>query len=216
MTLRPLLAAGLTAGALLAMTPLALAQPARAPAAPAPAGPPMTQGPAIPGMCVFSEGAIFESSKVGQSVIARLNVLKSQVDAELKPEIDSIQADSHALDSQAAAMDAPTRQAKGAALQLRYSNWQKRAQQRQQELEATREKQLQVVGKQLEPILRSLYQQKTCSILLNADSGAVSSFNPAMDLSAMAVGQLDLKIQTLTFDREHIDANAPGAGAQGN
>jgi len=37
--------------------------------------------------------------------------------------------------------------------------------------------------------------------------------NPAMDLSTGAISALDLKIQTLTFDREHLDTQAPASPA---
>lgn len=218
MNLRPLLLAGFAAGALSATSFAAPAGPGpvratpAAPSAAAPAGPPIAHGPPIAGICTFSFGQIYATSKVGQSVDARLKVLGQQVTAELQPEADAISTEKRTLDSQASTMDAATLQARQANLQLRYTNFEKRAEQRQQEMQATRQKELEVIQKEIDPILRVLYQQRNCSILFDRDSGAVSTVNPAMDLSPMAVTQLDTRIQSLTFDR--VQAPAGEAGAQ--
>jgi outer membrane protein len=181
---------------------------AQTPRAPAPAAPqmstPVTQGPPISGMCVFSEGAIIQGSKVGQAVIARLRALKQQVDTELQPEANAINSDAKALDSQRASLAPAAFQAKQANLQLRAANLEKRAQLRGRELQATQQKQFQVIGAALEPILRQLYQQKQCSMLIDRDSAGIRAMNSAMDLSGQAVSALDQKIQTLTFDRETL------------
>jgi len=212
MNARPILTAGLAAALVSALSPMGMAQTPRAAAPAQPAAPPVTHGPPITGMCIFSEGAIIEGSKVGQAVIARLKVLKQQVDAELQPEADSINTEARSIDSQRATMDAATFQARQANLQLRANNLEKRAQLRQREMEATQEKQFAVIGGQLEPILRQLYEQKQCAVLFDRDNGSVRVANPAMDISGAAVSALDLKIQTLTFDREHLDTQ-PAGGA---
>jgi Skp family chaperone for outer membrane proteins len=208
MNARSLLMAGLAAAALLP-TSAGVAQ-----TAPAPAPPPIHHGPPIAGYCVFSINEVLGASKVGQAVVARLKVLGSQVTAELQPEADSIRNDERALESQQATLDAATLQAKRANVELRVANFEKREQQRQQEMQATQQKQFGVVLKELDPIIRELYQQKNCSLLVDGDSGGVRLVNPAMDLSPQAVVGLDAKIQTLTFDREHLDqAGAAPAAA---
>src|SRR5215469_9716500 len=208
---RTILLAGLTAG-LATTLAVGMAPAQAAPSAPAqPASAPVTHGPPIPGVCLYSEGAIVEGSKVGQSVIARLKVLKQQVDAELQPEADSINTEARTMDSQRSSMDQATFQARQANLQLRATNLEKRAQQRNRELEATQEKEFQVIGGALEPILRQLYEQKQCSVLFDRDNGAVRVANPAMDISGAAVSGLDAKLQSLTFDREHLDTQAGAA-----
>jgi Skp family chaperone for outer membrane proteins len=209
MTVRTSLVAGLAASALIALAPMASAQTGAA----APAAAPIAQGPPITGYCVFSLNEIIGGSKVGQAVVARLKVLGSQVSAELQPEADSIRTDEHALQTQASTLDQAQVQARQANLQLRVANFQKREQLRQQEMQATQQKQFGVILKQLDPIMRDIYQQHHCSILIDGDSGGVRMVNPAMDLSAGAVSALDLRIQTLTFDREHLDTQAPAAAA---
>jgi Skp family chaperone for outer membrane proteins len=202
MNVRYSLVGGLAAGVLLSSA--ALAQ------APAPAPPPVAQGPMIPGFCTFSQAQVLGASKVGQAVMTRMKMLVQDVNAELQPEADQITAEKRTLDSQGGTMDQATLQARGANWQLRYANFQKKAQQRNQELEETKSKELGVVWKTAQPILLGLYQQNHCSVLLDRDQGGVAEVNPAMDLSGAAVTQLDVRLQTLTFDRVHLDTTATG------
>ena len=206
MNARSLLLAGL---AVCALIPTGATGAPAASTAPAPAAAPLRQGPPITGYCVFSLNEVIGGSKVGQAVVARLKVLGSQVNAELEPEATSIQTDERALESQQASLDAATLQAKRANLELRIANFQKREQLRQQEIQATQQKQFGIIVKELDPIVREVYQQRSCAVLVDADQGGVRILNPAMDLSPQFVAGLDTKIQTLTFDREHLDQ--PGA-----
>ena len=207
MNVRKLLAVGLAVSALTPMGSVASAQ------TPAAAAPPITHGPPITGLCVLSLNESIGGSKVGQSVLARLKVLDGQVTAELQPEADSIRTEQRSLESQASTLDQATLQARQANLQLRFANFQKREELRQQEMRATQQKQFAVILRELDPVMRTLYQQRTCSILIDGDAGGVRIVNPAMDLSPAAVGALDLKIQTLTFDREHLDTQPAAAPA---
>jgi len=201
MTARTLLLAGLAAGALLPLAPAGAQTPPPTP-------PPLSYGAPIPGLCTFSLNQILATSKVGQSVEARLKVLDQQWRAELQPQADAINTDKRALDAVASTLDGPTRDARIANLQLRATNFEKLEQQRLQEMQATQQKQVGVIQHALDPVLRDLFQGKSCTILFERDSGGVAVVNPAMDISVAAVGQLDARIQTLTFDREHIE---PGA-----
>ena len=207
MNVRSLLIAGL------AVSAIAASATAAPPPAAAPAAAPLRQGPPIAGYCVFSINEVLGGSKVGQAVVGRLKVLGSQVNAELQPEADGIRTDERALESSQASLDAATAQAKRANLQLRVSNFEKREQQRQQEMQATQQKQVGIVLKELDPIIRDLYQQRGCSVLIDGDAGGVRLVNPAMDLSGQAITGLDGKIQTLTFDREHLDQGAAPTAA---
>ncbi|HEY1752369.1 MAG TPA: OmpH family outer membrane protein [Caulobacteraceae bacterium] len=206
MNARFCLIAGLAAGALVASASYAqtrgAARPAaaRPAAAPSPSAAPMAEGPPIPGLCVWRGQQVAAASKVGQAVFARLRVLGSQINAELSPERDGINTAAKQLQGQQATMDQATLQAQAANLDLRKNNYVKKAQQRQQQLEATQAVQFDTIRKQLTPVITELYQQHHCSVLFDADQGAVSQVSPAMDLSRDAVAGLDAKIQTLTFD----------------
>jgi len=210
MNARSLLVAGVAAGAILALATTPFAQTRGGAAAPrsaaaAPGGPPLTFGAPIPGMCVYSEGQIFGQSKVGQSVSARMKMLANEVNAELQPEATAIQTEKNTLQSSASTLDRNTLNQRAQALQTRYEAFEKRASQRNEELKETQAKEIQEMERQLQPVLSQLFQQNRCSILLEREQAGVAAVNPAMDFSSQAVAGLDGRVQTLTFDRVHLD-----------
>jgi outer membrane protein len=217
MNARSLLVAGVAAGAILALatTPFAQTRAAAAPARPAAAaparpaapaaGPALTFGAPIAGLCVYSEGQIFGQSRVGQAVSARMKMLANEVNAELQPEATAIQTERNTLQTSASTLDQATLNQRAQALQTRYENFSKRAQQRNEELKETQAKEIQEMERQLQPVLSQLFQQNRCSILLEREQAGVAAVNPAMDFSGQAVAGLDGRIQTLTFDRVHLD-----------
>lgn len=204
--------------AILASAPAAaFAQAAAAPAAPAaPAAAAVTHGPALPGHCVISlEGAI-ATSTVGKYVQTRLQQIAQQVQAELRAEETAIQNDAKALEGQRATLDANTFETRGSAIQVRANALNRKAQLRDRELQATQQKALGRVGQELDPIIRQVYQQRQCSLLLNRDSVVIA--NPAMDISGPVVTALNGKITQFAFDRERLDqaatpAQTPAAAA---
>jgi outer membrane protein len=215
MIARYLLVAGVAAGALSALALSATAQTRsaaapRAAAAPS-AGPALTFGAPIAGVCVYSEGQIFAQAKVGQSVAARMKMLADSVNAELQPEATAIGTEKKTLDTSASSMDQATLQQRGQALQIRYANFEKKAQQRNEELQQTRAKEIQEMERQLQPVLAQLFQEHRCSILLEREQAGIAAVNPAMDFSSQAVSGLDARVQTLTFDRVHLDEQAAAA-----
>uniref|UniRef100_B0SZ12 Outer membrane chaperone Skp (OmpH) n=1 Tax=Caulobacter sp. (strain K31) TaxID=366602 RepID=B0SZ12_CAUSK len=189
---------------------LATASGAFAQAAPA-AAPAVTHGPAIAGVCIFSSQRAVGSSAVGKAVDARLKIIISQVNAELTSERTALDNDAKALDAKKATLDQSALEQQAAALQVRANAWQRKGQQRQREVEATEQKQLARVYQEMDPAIRQVYQQKTCSILIERESVLLG--NPAMDITDGVVAALDARIKTLTFDRERLDQAAPGAQA---
>ena len=80
---------------------LAIATAASAQTAPAaaPAAPPVTHGPAISGVCIFSSQRAVASSLVGKAVDARLKTIIQQVNAELNTERTGLDNEAKALDA---------------------------------------------------------------------------------------------------------------------
>ena len=193
-----------------AAPPATAAAPAAKPAAAA--LPPLISGPALPGVCLFSEQRAVAGSKAGQAANARMLQLRAQVQAELAPEGTTLQNDVRTFQAQRATATAADLETKGKALQARVEGFQQKDQLRGQELESTGEKALQRIRVELDPLVRNVYQARTCSILMNADQ-AVFAANPAMDITAAVITQLDTKLPTITFDREHIDPAAAAAAA---
>lgn len=193
-------------GAFLALTAASLADAQTRPAAaPATAQNPPPQGPALPGVCVLSkEGAVYASA-VGKAMLTRLDQLSSQADAEIKGQQSSLQNDAKALEGQKATLPADQYQQRGQALQVRLNDLQKTAQLRNAEMQLTQKKALQTFGGYMDPVVRQVFAQRSCSLLF--DGNALIYPAPAMDITPAVIQDLNSKVQSFPFDREHIDPN---------
>jgi len=191
---------------------LAIATSASAQTAPAaPAGPAVTHGPALPGVCIFSSPRAVANSQVGKAVDARLKTIAQQVNAELTGERTALENEAKALDAKKATLAQDAQEQQAAALQVKANAWQRKGQLRQKEVEATEQKALSRVYQELDTPIKQVYQSQKCSILLDRES--VMLANPAMDITDAVVTALDARIKTLTFDRERLDQQVPGAAA---
>lgn len=190
---------------------LAIATSASAQTAPAaaPAAPAVTHGPALPGVCIFSSPRAVASSQVGKAVDARLKTIIQQVNAELTAERTGLDTEAKALDAKKATMAQDALEQQASALQVKANAWQRKGQLRQKEVEATEQKALARVYQELDTPIKQVYQSQKCSILLDRES--VMLANPAMDITDAVVTALDARIKTLTFDRERLDQQVPGA-----
>lgn len=186
--------------------------PAQAQTPPAP--PPVNHGAAITGVCILSLDGAIGSSTVGKYVQTRLQQISQQVQTELTSEQTAIQNEAKTLDAQKASLDPNVFEQKSASLQVRANALQRKAQLRERELQATQQKALARVGQELEPVIRSSYQQAKCSLLLQRDSVILA--NPAMDITPSVITGLNAKITQFAFDRERLDQApaAPAAAAQ--
>lgn len=189
--------------AALAIASNASAQAARPAATTAPA---VTQGPAIPGLCILSVNQAIATSTVGKYVSDRMNQIVSQVKAELQPEDTAIATDSRALAAKRSTLDQATFNSQAQALGAREQALRQKADLRQREVQATEQKSLNRIAQELDPIARQLYEQHRCSVLVNRD--AVMIANPDMDLTTAAVAGLNARIQQFAFEREHLDTTA--------
>lgn len=192
---------------------LAIATSAAAQTAPAaaPAAPAVTHGPAIPGVCIFSGARAIGSSQVGKAVDARLKTIIQQVNAELTGERTALDNEAKALDAKKATIAQDALEQQAATLQAKANAWQRKGQLRQKEVEATEQKALARVYSELNTPIQQVYQAQKCSVLLDRES--VMLANPAMDITDAVVAALDARIKTLTFDRERLDQQVPGAAA---
>ncbi len=173
------------------------------------APPPISQGPAIPGVCVISVTQAIQDSTVGRYVSQRMQQIVAQVKAELTPEQTAIDTEGRTLQAQRATLAQAVLQSRAEALQTRYNALQQKAELRQREVSATNQKAVNRIAQELDPIARDLYQQKRCSVLL--DKNAVLMSNTDMDITAQAVTMLNSKIQQFAFDRENLQTEAAPA-----
>ena len=195
------------------LTAAALAAATTAVAQTPPAPPPVNHGAPIAGLCVLSLDGAIGGSTVGRYVQTRLQQITQQVQTELTSEQTAIQNEARTLDTQKATLDQGAFDQRNASLQVRAAALQRKAQLRERELQATQQKALGRVGEELEPVIRSAYQQARCSVLIQRDSVVLA--NPAMDITPAVVTGLNAKITQFAFDRERLDqaAAAPPSGA---
>ena len=171
--------------------------------APAAAAPAMTHGPAIPGICVVSIENAIGASTVGKYVDTRIQQIVAQVNAELNGEKTAIDNDAKALDARRATLDQNSLEQQAAALQVRANALQRKAQLRDREVQATEQKAVGRIGQEMEPLIRQVYQQKQCSLLLQRTAVVIA--NPAMDITPLVITALNGKITQFAFDRERLD-----------
>lgn len=164
------------------------------------AAPAVTHGPAIAGVCYLSTQEAMATSTVGKHVNTRMQQLITQVNTELQPEQTIIENEGKAIEAGRASMDQATLQKRATDWQTRLTNFQRLANQRQRELEATQQKALARVLQEMDPIAKQQYQARRCAVLLDRES--VMLGNPAMDLTAVVVQGLNARIQTFAFERE--------------
>lgn len=176
-------------------------------AAPQAAQPPISHGPTIAGLCVYRDDQAIRTSLVGKAFLARMQQLRAQVAAELQAEQTALQNDISAFQAKRASLTPEQLSAQGAPLQQRAQAFDAKAGQRQRELEATAQEQLALIHQRIDGILRTIYQQRGCSILLNGDQSVIVD-KPEMDVSAGAVQQLDAVMPSISFDRKILPAQA--------
>ncbi len=210
----------LSALALILATASGAAQAAPAPAAARPAAaaaaaaaPTPPPGPAIPGLCVVSYERAVAESTAGTAFQNRMQQLTAQVEAELTPERTTIQNDGRTLEGQRATLAPDQFQQRAVALNTRIEAYSEKEQLRGQELEATRQKALQSIVTQINPVVISLYTSRNCSIVMEANS--LIAVNPAMDLTSGVISGLNTRLPSVTFDRERITPQQAAAAAAG-
>jgi outer membrane protein len=195
-----LISAASVAAILLASGGSAFAQAAAPP-------PAVAHGPVLAGVCILSLDGAIGGSTVGKYVQTRLQQIGTTVQSELTAEQTAITNEAKTLDAQKASLDQSAFDQKAAALQLRANALQRKAQLRDREMQATQQKALGRVGQELEPIIRTVYQQSKCSILFQRD--AIVLANPAMDITPGVITGLNAKITQFAFDRERLDQASP-------
>lgn len=201
------------AGAL-AVLGLAAAAYAQTAPAPAPARPAVAPGPNIPGICVFYEERALVTSTVGKQFGQRLKVLTDQATAELRTEVQAMDTERRALEAQRASPTITQEQLEQRILlfQQRSGSLDRKAAQRGRELEATKNKGIERINREMSPLLMQVYAERNCGLMLNRN--IVYHANPAMDVTDAVVAKLNTKLTTLgDFPREPDPQAAPRPAA---
>jgi Skp family chaperone for outer membrane proteins len=186
--------------------------PAFAQGVTAPAGavdPGALGGTQIAGLCLLSQQAVFANAKVGVAASQRLKELTAQSQSEIEAESAVLQKDARALDGQRTSLKPADLTEKQAALAARLKALQDKADLRNREIQATREKAQARIVQELRPVVAQVYGAHRCGLLI--DRNTVFGGNMGGDLTAAVVQGLDAKIATISFDRESLAATGAPA-----
>jgi outer membrane protein len=139
-------------------------------------------------------------SSVGKAAATRQQQLVAQASAELSGEQSSLQEDVKAFQAKRASLTQDQIQAQGQPLEERAAALNQKATQRQRELEYTFRHARARIEQVMEPLVKTVFEERHCSLLLSGD--AVMATNPAMDITSAVVTRLNATMSTITFDRE--------------
>ncbi|MBM0106365.1 OmpH family outer membrane protein [Steroidobacter sp. S1-65] len=171
-------------------------------------------GPAIPGVCLLSRQAVFANAAVGKDASAQIAKLTAEAQQEVLAERKPLEEEARNLESQRANL-APEKYAEQQqALARRWAELQGKADHRTREIEATRQKAIERISAEAQPVVAAEYKERKCGLLF--DRGIALGGNLSGDLTAAVVQKLDKKITTLPIQREvlpmtPVAANAPVA-----
>ncbi|MBO9579607.1 MAG: OmpH family outer membrane protein [Sphingobium sp.] len=178
----------------------------------APAGGQAAQGlggPTIPGVCLLSRQAVMANAKVAVAASDRLRALTQQAQQEIDGERQPVETDIKAFNAEAAKLPETQRLQRQQALQARLQPIEAKTRLRAREIDATREKALERISTELQPVVAQVYKQRQCGLLI--DRNSVIGGNMANDLTAAVTQGLDAKISTITFNRETLPAEQAAA-----
>src|SRR5690606_18068980 len=113
--------------------------------------------------------------------------------AELQAEQTAIENEDKALAAARATLDPGAYEKRASDLQIRVNALRRKAELRQREMDATRQKAFVRVAQEMDPVIGQIYQARRCSLLL--DDQAVMQGNPAMDITDQVIAGLNAKIQ---------------------
>ncbi|MGH8156870.1 MAG: OmpH family outer membrane protein [Rhodanobacter sp.] len=164
-----------------------------------------TNGNPVPGVCVLSREAVYANAKVGQAATERLQQLGEQVRTQMASERKPLDADIQSFQQKQSSMSDAQRKQQGSALQDRMQMLQAQADAVNQRIQLTRDKAVQRIGQEAQPIVASSYAAHHCGLLLNRD--VVLAGNMTNDLTAEVVQGLDRKITTISFNLESLPSS---------
>jgi Skp family chaperone for outer membrane proteins len=159
---------------------------------------------------VIDEGRIVGESKAGKDMFIKLKNIETQINAELKPTRDALEAERKTL---ATKLDGKTREAivADAALVKQIEDFQKKsndfAQKRttlSQEYAATEQKSFIDFNTALEPVMLEVVKEKNAQVVLSKSQAVFTA--DTVDATASIVAKLDQKTPTITVVRQRAPA----------
>jgi Skp family chaperone for outer membrane proteins len=168
--------------------------------------------PAAVVICVFSKEEALRTSLVGKYVANRMQQIASQLRAKLESVLtDPSNAKWAAKTEEAQRAD----KAAGIPQSTQSANWrgsmelESKVQNLKDELQATQERASARLDDELNPMVRRVYAQRNCTVLLDRTAVYGGDMNPNSDISPDVVRLLDAKITQFPVDVVNIPVNIP-------
>jgi len=152
------------------------------------------------------------SSKVGQSIQAQVNEMKSQAQATLNGEAEGLKRERASLEQQAAILAADVKARKLKDFQLRAMAFEKKVQERGGLIQGGMLKANQQVEEALGPILQGIMAERQATVLL--DRSAVLLAPNAIDVTGVVVQRLDLKMPAVKVELAPLPPGMAAAAAR--
>jgi Skp family chaperone for outer membrane proteins len=160
---------------------------------------------------VIDEGRILTESKAAKDMVTKLKNIEAQINAELKPTRDTLEAQRTAL---AAKVQNKTPEAISAdaalvneikAFQTKSNEFAQKRNILSQEYAATEQKAMIELNKALEPVLLEVVKEKNAQVVLSKSQAIFTA--DSIDASAAIIAKLDVKTPAITVVR--VRAPAP-------
>lgn len=162
---------------------------------------------------VIDQAKIMTQSKAGKDINAKLKNIAEQINKELKPTLDSLQAEQKSLNETLAPLN-QNAIAQNEALMTRIKNFrnrdaefQKTTQTRAAELELTRRAAWQQFFVALEPALQGVIDESKADIVIDRTSTVHAS--AGIDKTEEVIAKLDASTPTIAVTKQSLPKQAP-------
>jgi Skp family chaperone for outer membrane proteins len=156
---------------------------------------------------VMDEGRVFSTSDAGKSALAQLKAIGDQITTELDTERKSLAAERDRIGQQRATLTQDQLKARVAALEKRAANFEKIADTKGKEMEATRANTIKTLNTALQPVLEEIVKARGATILL--DKGNLIYASGTLEITDEVITKLNGRLRPFTVVR----VRAPAAAA---
>ncbi len=159
---------------------------------------------------IIDEGSILTDSKAGKDMFTKLKNIENQINSELKPPRDALEADRVALVTQ---LEGKTREAiagdaalvqKIEAFQTKSNEFAQKRTLLSQEYAATEQKAFVDFNTALEPVLLEVVKEKNAQVVLSKSQAVFSA--DTVDATPAIVAKLDARTPAITVVRQRAPA----------
>lgn len=152
-----------------------------------------------PVILIVNQAALLANSEAGQDISRQINDLQQVVQGELQTEIVAITTEVEDLQKQRDLVSEEVFRERARELAIRERSFPAFREIKLRELQASQQQAFAHIGRELQPILQAIVEERGATILL--DRSAVMYANPGNDITEDVLSRLDAKIQNVAVER---------------